>query len=404
MARSVRSRLEPAAEGFTFLAAVSSFLSIAVSHSAQAIALVLLVVRGEKLRWPPIAAPVCAFFAWSVISALFSGDPLAAWPQLRKAFVYSMLITVYTVFVTRDDARRVLHAWAAAAFASVLVSFWQFYDKWELAKEHGQDFLASYEGERITGFLSHWNTFSQALLLAFVALTSYVLFARSARAHRTVWLFIWLAIGLALVLSYTRSVWLAMGIVGLYFAWMLNRKLLWLVPIVLTILVFAAPESIQKRALSSVSPDDNSNRIVMWRAGWTMIKERTWFGIGTGRMAEAFPYYIPDDVDELPLGYYGHLHSIYVHYAAERGVPALLAILWLLGTVLWDHGRALRKSTPGGDDRYLLHAGIAATISVLTVGIFDLTLDDSEILGTYLILIAVTYRAVERTLSPTSAP
>ena len=119
MGRSKRSRLEPAAAGFTFLAAISSFLSIFVSHTAHAIALALLVARGTKLRWPPIAGPVCAFFGWSVISALFSGDPLAAWPQLRKVFVYSLLITVYTVCATRQDARRVVHGWAAAAFASV---------------------------------------------------------------------------------------------------------------------------------------------------------------------------------------------------------------------------------------------------------------------------------------------
>ena len=396
MGRWQRARLEPAAAGFTFLAAVSSFLSIAVSHTAHAIALVLLIARGTKLRWPPIAGPVCAFFGWSVISALFSGDPLAGWPQLRKVFVYSMLITVYTVFATRQDARRVVHGWAAAAFASVLVAFGQFVYKWELAKEAGSDFIAYYEGARITGFLSHWQTFSQAVLLAFVALASYVLFARSARSHRMVWLAIALTIGLGLALAYTRIVWLAMGIVGLYFAWMINRRLLWLAPITLVILAFAVPESMQQRALSAANLAENSNRIIMWRAGWTMIKERTWFGIGTGRMAEAFPHYIPDDVDELPPGYYGHLHSIYVHYAAERGVPALLALLWLLGKVLWDHGRALRRAPPGGDDRYLLHAGVAATIAVLTVGLTDLTLGDSEVLGTYLILIAVTYRAVER--------
>ncbi len=400
MGRSKRSRLEPAAAGFTFLAAISSFLSIFVSHTAHAIALALLVARGTKLRWPPIAGPVCAFFGWSVISALFSGDPLAAWPQLRKVFVYSLLITVYTVCATRQDARRVVHGWAAAAFASVLVSFWQFAYKWELAKEAGSDFLAYYEGARITGFLSHWQTFSQAVLLALVALTSYVLFARAARAQRTIWLVISLTIGLGLYLSFTRSVWLAIGIVGLYFAWMINRRLLWLAPITLAIVAIAAPVSVQQRALSAVSLGENSNRIIMWRAGWTMIKERTWFGIGTGRMAEAFPYYIPEDVNELPLGYYGHLHSIYVHYAAERGVPALLALLWLLGKVVWDHGRALRRAPPGGDDRYLLHAGVAGTIAVLTVGLTDLTLGDSEVLGTYLILIAVTYRAVERTLSP----
>ena len=395
--------VKSATTSFAFLAAVSSFVSIAVSHSAHAIVLVLLAISQTRLCWPPIAAPVCAFFGWTIVSALFSGDPLAGWPQLRKAFVYSMLVSVYTLFPTRRDAKRVYQGWFVAALVSSVVAFGQFAHKWQSARQLGQDFLSYYEGQRITGLLSHWMTFSQAILLAFIVLVSYLLFSRSVRGTRAIWLFVAATLGLGLILSLTRGVFLALGVVALYFVWTRNRKLLWFAPIALAVMALAAPDSLQRRVRSIVSADANEARIVMWRTGWNMIQERPWFGIGTGRMSEAFEYYVPDDVGELPPGYYGHLHSIYVHYAAERGVPGLLALLWLLGTVLRDHIRGLRRTPPGAEDLYLLHAGTAGTITVMVVGAFDLTLGDSEVLATYLILIALTYHAVRRSDPEASA-
>jgi len=53
----------------------------------------------------------------------------------------------------------------------------------------------------------------------------------------------------------------------------------------------------------------------------------------------------------LPNGYYGHLHNIYVHYAAERGVPAaiiLTAAVLYVGSVLFGNvGGLFRQLFPG---------------------------------------------------------
>ena len=76
-----------------------------------------------------------------------------------------------------------------------------------------------------------------------------------------------------------------------------------------------------------------------------MIKAHPLVGVGLERVGPEFEHYVPADVPRpLPTGYYGHLHNIYYHFAAERGLPALAAILWLFGQALWDFARALRGS------------------------------------------------------------
>lgn len=79
-----------------------------------------------------------------------------------------------------------------------------------------------------------------------------------------------------------------------------------------------------------------------------MIQDHPWFGVGPERVGPTFMDYLPPDVPkELPVAYYAHLHNTFVHYAAERGLPIVLALLWLFGKVLWDMSRALRRAPPG---------------------------------------------------------
>ena len=105
--------------------------------------------------------------------------------------------------------------------------------------------------------------------------------------------------------------------------------------------------------------------------------------------------FVPEGTGELPDAYYEHLHNVFIHYAAERGIPAALMILWLLARVIRDHGKALTRLPSGrGGRRFILRAAVAATIAVLIMSCFDLTLGDSEILAVYLAIVALGYRAV----------
>jgi len=80
-----------------------------------------------------------------------------------------------------------------------------------------------------------------------------------------------------------------------------------------------------------------------------------------------------------------------VQYAAERGVPTLLLLLWMFGIILRDFFRAAGRS---GDGDFLLYGAIAATLSVLAAGAFEHNLGDSEVLMQFLAAVSIGYAGI----------
>ena len=389
-------RLEEAAAAAAFVFSVSGLFSIAVSHAALGVTLALLLASRKPWRLPPLALPLGLFLGWTVASAFANGHFAEGLPQFKKFYVFLALPVAYTLFDSVDRRRRLLQGWFAAAFLAVAVGAVQFVTRVRAWETTDLDFLTFYSPDRITGFFSHWMTFSQAGLLVFASLVAYLLFSRSARRSPRIWLAIAATLAAGLVLSGTRSVWLALPPLALCFLARLRPRLLWLAPVATLLFVIAAPDVIQQRIRSIGDTSANANRLLMWRTGAKMIEDKPWFGVGPERVGPLFDSYLDPAVNELPPGYYGHLHSIYVHYPAERGLPALAFLLWLLGKILWDCQRALRRLPPGrSDDRATIHAAFAGVLAVLIVGAFDVTLGDSEVLALWLTLIGLGYAAMQ---------
>jgi O-antigen ligase len=127
-----------------------------------------------------------------------------------------------------------------------------------------------------------------------------------------------------------------------------------------------------------------------------MIKAHPWFGLGPEEISRNFSTYVPKDVRKpLPAGYYGHLHNIYVQYAAERGIPGLLCVLWFIGLALYDCIRAIFFQPKGtrSQELFILHGMLAVTIGILVGGIFEYNLGDSEVLMMFVSVVALEYAA-----------
>lgn len=271
--------------------------------------------------------------------------------------------------------------------------------------EHA-DFYLAYVADRATGFMGHWMTFGAAQMVALMLTVSLLLFAPPRKGWPR-WLAILAAgvIGGSIVIGWTRSVWAATAVAAVYLISVWRPRLLAALPLLLIAGWFVSPRSVRERVVSIYRPhgqvDSNQHRYVTFRAGVAMIKAHPWFGLGPEMPGKQFARWVPPDVPRpLPEGFYGHLHNIYLQYAAERGLPALAAFLWLIGTMVWHWWRRARD-TIDGERRAILHGSIAALIALLIEGFFEHNLGDSEVLSMFWVVVAQGYRA--RDITETSS-
>jgi len=388
----------------TCASAVAILFSIAASQILLGAAILSLLLSRQRILLPRPWVPLGLFLLGSMISLLASGDPAHGMPQVRKLYVYLMLPVAFTVIRKTSTAANLLLAACGLAGIGSLLGIAQFLQKWREARDLHRSFYDYYLSARITGFTNHWMTFSGEQMLVLVILAAFLLFGRPQRPRALVaWVVAALAMGSALLLSDTRSAWIAVFAAFVYLAWSRKKVLVLAVPVLALVAFFVAPQSIRERVVSIVHPqknvDSNDFRYIVWRTGLRMIAAHPWLGLGPEQVHAQFYQWLPPDIPQpLPPGYYGHLHSIYIHYAAERGIPTTLALLAMLGMILYHSGRALRRLPPGrGDTRFLLQAGIASVIAILVEGVFELNLGDSEVLTMFLVITACTYVAVEET-------
>jgi putative inorganic carbon (HCO3(-)) transporter len=384
--------------------AVAILLSIAVSQILLALALAALLVSGLPLRWPRISIPLGLFLGWTLVALAFSPDPGFGLPTVRKmVVVYWMLLIVYSSVRTIAEARWLVLAWIAVGTFTAGRGLVQYAADVAGARAAHQDFYDFYIADRIRGFMSHWMTFSGQELFILLLVAAFLLFA----PHVKKWLWLGLscavAIGLALLLSETRSIWIAALVAGFYLLWEWRKWTAIVMPVLLGLGFLVAPGAIQERALSLIRPhgetDSNGHRKIVWRTGWQMIKAHPMVGVGPEeiRKKAVFDTYMPADIHyPLPEGNYQHLHNIYIHYAAECGLPAALFLTAAFLMALVDFRRSLRTLPPGRSDRrFILHAATACILGTMVGGLFEKNLGDTEVLTMFLAIVCLGYLAAD---------
>ena len=386
-------------------AAALIHVSIAGSQILLGVGILLLLSFRRKLEFPRIWIPIAALFFWTVLADVLSPDPWGGRAQIRKFFVFLFIPLLYGVFVRQfSKVFYLLVAWAAVALASGVWGLVQFVAKYEHARHTGEDFYVTYVGRRITGFESHWLTFGALQLSVFsLVLAQYFFSSRKM----PVWTYGTVAVlATTILLSWDRSIWVAAIPALLYLVWFWRPKMTLAVPLIAGAAFLIAPAGTRDRLGSLIKPhgetDSNRFRVVTLRTGIEMVKAHPWFGLGPEEISRNFNEYVPGDVRRpLPVGYYGHLHNVYVQYAAERGIPGLLFVLWLVGVTIWDHARAIsRAGRARSQELSVLHGTIAVIIGVLVGGLAEYNLGDSEVLMMFVSVIAVGYAAVQNVNIP----
>jgi len=381
-----------------FSAAASILFSIAVSQILLGASILALLASRRRLRFPPIKLPLALFVAATVIAVVLSGDPLKGLPQIRKFFVFGIVLVIFNTFRSVSQIRNLVLAWAAIATISAGLALTQFLRRLDDAIQlHAVIYDYVLDG-RITGFASHWMTYGGEQMIVLLLLLALLLFAPGGAWKIFGWAsaaIIWTAI----VLGLTRSIFLVAVPAGaLVLGWNYKRWLVYAAPAVALAMFLAAPPHVQDRVFSVFRPhgdvDSNSRRTIMARTGLRMIEAHPIFGIGPEQIQPQFLAYLPADVAQpLPKGWYGHLHNVYLQYAAERGLPALACMLWIIGKMARDFRESLKMSDRSGA-HFIWLGALAVIAAVLAEGFFEYNLGDSEVLTMFLATMTCGYVAI----------
>ncbi|MBZ5514398.1 MAG: O-antigen ligase family protein [Acidobacteriia bacterium] len=362
-------------------------LSIAVAEFFLAIALLARIVGCARGRAQILLPRVFWFWlAWAglaLLSCCLSPEPTAGKGEMRHLALVGCLFFVMPAFQKQSSVRL---AWKGAFIASTLGSLFLigdfisrcFYYRREIAA--GGD-VGLYL--RTGGLLNHWMVFGTVEILIVAGLLSFWSFYPELRRR---WWPVLALNGLAILLSLTRTVWLASLFLGAaVLAWRRSRWL-WLLPAFVVTVFLLAPGAIRTRLRQSLSPDYYSNleRVQMLRVGWKMIKQHSLTGVGPGRIEKLYPAYLSAG-DPVP-AYHGHLHNNLVEIAAEFGVPTTLAALAFCGVLLLDLRRALLTAT-AREARFASLAALLGLSGFLLAGFFDYTYGHS--LGLILLAFSV---------------
>ncbi len=381
------------ADQFTFactlLAVTLPVISIAASQIFLLLASLSFLVekvlsRTARLYFPPIKIPLLLFMATTLMAYLFSPEPQIGSPPLRKFVLFVIILLVVNKF-SRRRVIQTYYALFAAGFVAAGFSIFQYLF-----------FLRGPVENRLTGFMGHWMTLSGEMMLVFVALATWFVFLNPSQ--KILWCIAFCVIGISLVLTLTRSVWMA-TVAGLVTVLLLKRpqwKSLAVLMLSFVLLLLLAPQFLRNRVRSLFDLHDPSTyaRAAIWKAGWKMVKAHPWTGVGPQRILKVFYDYDPNLNDRYRDGFFPvHMHNNLLQFAAERGIPCALAWLWLMLKIAWDHWRGFCQTGRRIDTRAIQAIGLIAVLVLFLAGLFEFNFGDSEVLMIFLFLISAPYAA-----------
>lgn len=250
---------------------------------------------------------------------------------------------------------------------------------------------------RSAGFYSHYATFAEVLQLI-GALTFGLFLAAFTTSQRLQSILVLglsvCGIAFALLLTVTRASQLAFLISSMSTLILGASRRVVLIAAVITVPLAAVGLFYlqQQRHVGFFDSKDASIqwRLMMWRDGIRLLQEsprHITVGVGMDSIKNRWEEWGLFDKGWQPLG---HFHSTPLQLAVERGIPALVIWLIVLGICARTLWRGLRRSSAGGDwrSRGILLGSIGSLVGFFASGLVHSNLGDQEVVMVFYILMA----------------
>lgn len=254
---------------------------------------------------------------------------------------------------------------------------------------------------RATGFYNHWVTYSEVLqLIASLALGIFL--ALKQKRSPTGVLLVLAVIGLvfALGMTVTRASWIgfAVSVVAMLLLTVSRRTILIVgacaIPLVLASVFLLQ----QKRSIGFFDKKDQSTswREMVWREGFHLLisnPRHVVVGVGLDSIKGHWREWGLFDNGRQPIG---HMHSNLLQIALERGLPALIVWLILIGVYLRMLWRITRREMTDDFARGIALGALGGAVGFFTSGLVHYNWGDSEVITVFYFIMGLCL-VVERT-------
>jgi O-antigen ligase len=334
-----------------------------------------------SLRRHPLAPPFLVFAGLTLLSAVFSGNPGWSFWIARSLL---LVATFVVVLLCTRHARQAVRLWQAFLIALTLMALYGLVQAYLCGTRPAVIPTAwllqvCTHATRIRGPFSIYMTFGGVLFLGVLIFLAYL---ANVPWRRAWWMLPGTAVVLlALALTYSRNAWLglAAGVLGLVATARRVVPVLAVLAAALAAGALAVPGSVAERVQSIVNLEDETlrDRVAMWRSGLAMIADHPLLGVGPGEVRAWYQHYRRPEAIRPSTG---HLHNSPIQVAAERGLPALGAWVWLWVVFFREGWRILsRVGKEAPVNRALVCASLAGVGGFLVAGLFEHNFGDAEV-------------------------
>ncbi|MCR4936239.1 MAG: O-antigen ligase family protein [Oscillospiraceae bacterium] len=333
----------------------------------------LLVAGGQREAVYPEALGLGpALFALAVVlSMLFSAERESSL-RFVLYFVTALLLCFLVYAVCRDRAslRRMLSFLYLSMLAVSAAAITQRALNLVGVNYHYTDTVlnAGVPG-RVFGTLDNPNNLSAFIQMTLPLGAALAAMCRDKRQRLILTLGLALPV-VALVMSYSRSGWMAMLAAALVYVYFNERKLVPALVLLGLLALPVLPQSVLTRLSTIFNSADTSttHRFAIWEGVTAMLADRLYWLSGIGLGPEAFQavykFYA------VPFGVSGVFHSqmLYLELDVELGLLGVLSFLWMLAKLTGRAGRALGRAREG--ERRGLMAAVVSGFAALAVSGF----------------------------------
>lgn len=331
---------------------------------------------GKEILQHPLFLCLAALLGWTFICIIFSADKQVAIKYILAKGWYAGAFVIAPL-VLFNDKRKIVKAAIVFTGSMLLVMFIALF------RHYGEGFSFAMINEAVSPFFRNHVNYSAMLVCVLPVLAAFVLLNKNRNQRLLLVILIIISL-LALFLSYARGAWLAL-LAGVVAAWLLKKRLLFYsyiaVVILMTVLVFWFKSNDRYLAFANdykttifhkdfsehliatykLKDLSTAERFYRWIAGVRMIKDNGLTGIGPNNFYPAYKTYtIPAFktwVSDNPE--HSTVHNYFLLTTVEQGIPGLILLLILLGTMLYYAQSLYTKVT---DTFYRTVAAVSAVM------------------------------------------